>query len=98
VRASAENALGELGQKRSDWTEEKLLQMLMDPKSRWRETAEHVLAHRKKLPPETREKLRILRHDKRPWVRVAAWEALVHINEQELLQGERESALARIRE
>ncbi len=79
VRQSAAEALGKLGQQRRDWTDERLLKMLQDNLSGWRQTAGLVLANRTNLTPATYDQVMTLRLDSRPWVRLAAWDALLEI-------------------
>jgi hypothetical protein len=66
-----------------------LLQLLQDNLSGWRQTAGSVLAYREKLDDQIIQKIRALRDDNRPWVRMAAWDALVRIQE---VRDEREKA------
>ena len=81
VRCHAAEALGKLGQKRSDWTDEKMLELLQDNDSGQRELAGIVLAYREKLSSAVIEQIRKLRKDHRPWVRMAALYALARIEE-----------------
>jgi hypothetical protein len=79
VLRSAAEAIGKLGQKRSDWTDERMIDLLQDNLSSWRQTAGLVLSGRQTLSPTTYEKIMALRNDSRPWVRIAAWDALLQI-------------------
>lgn len=81
VRQSAAEALGKLGQKRPDWTDKRLLEMLQDNLSGWRKTAGMVLANRTNLTQATYDQVMALRLDSRPWVRLAAWDALLAIEQ-----------------
>lgn len=80
VRGRAGRALGRLGQEQVGWTDQHLVEMLQDDISGWRRTAGFVLAHRERLDPETLEKVQRLLDDKRPWVALAAWDALIEID------------------
>jgi HEAT repeat protein len=79
VRARAAEAIAKLGQKRSDWTDDRLLELSQDNLSDWRQTAGLVLANREILAFRTYDKVMALRNDPRPWVRFAAWDALLEI-------------------
>ncbi len=80
VREAAVAALGQLGQKRDDWTDARMIADLADFDSGVRERAGIVLAYRDdKLKPETRQTVEALRKDSRPWVRQASLHALYHI-------------------
>lgn len=80
IQRSASDALGKLGQQRSDWTDERLIEILQhDVLNSHRRTAGLVLAHRPNLKTQSLEKIRSLRHDQRPWVRMAAWDTLLEI-------------------
>jgi HEAT repeat protein len=81
VRRSAAEALGKLGQNRASWTDERLLEMLQDNLSGWRQTAGLVLANRTNLTQATYDQVMALRLDSRPWVRLAAWDALLEIQQ-----------------
>jgi HEAT repeat protein len=81
VRWAAEEALGWLGQARADWDDPWALAMLQHNLSVWRRTAGLVLAYREALDAKTHERVRALRQDRRPWVRLAAWDALFEIDE-----------------
>ncbi len=81
VRRNAAVSLGTLAQERSDWTDEKMLELLQDNDSGQRELAGIVLAYREKLAPAVVEQIRKLRKDDRPWVRMAALYALARIEE-----------------
>ncbi len=73
--------MGKLGQKRADWTDERLLKMLQDNLSGWRKTAGLVLANRTNLTLASYDQVMALRLDSRPWVRLAAWNALLEIQQ-----------------
>ena len=79
VRVSAAVTIGKLGQKQTDWTDDRLLELLQDNLSGYRKTAAMVLATRQILRPATYEKIMALRNDSRFWVRIAAWDALLQI-------------------
>lgn len=79
TRQRAAEVLGELGQNSTDWTDEHLVELLQDNLSGWRQMAGLVLADRQTLNPHTYEKVMALRNDPRPWVRMAAWDALLQI-------------------
>ena len=57
VRARAAEAIATLGQKRSDWTDDRLLELLQDNLSDWRQTAGLVLANREILAFRTYDKV-----------------------------------------
>lgn len=83
LRQSAANAIGVLGQKRDDWTDERMISDFADFDSGVRERSGIVLAYRDdKLQPETRQKVETLRKDSRPWVRQASLHALYHIEKR----------------
>ena len=81
VRKPRSRGIGKLGQRASDWTDEKMLELLQDNDSGQRELAGIVLAYREKLTPAVVEQIRKLRKDDRPWVRMAALHALARIEE-----------------
>ncbi len=81
VRRKAAEALGQWGQKRTDRTDEKMLELLQDNDSGKRELGGIVLAYREELSPEIVEQVRKLRKEPRPWVRMAALYALARIEE-----------------
>ena len=86
VRQSAAAALGKLGQrKRNDgtfeWGDDWALAKLQDNLSGWRKTAGMVLANRPNLTQATYDQVMALRNDSRPWVRLAAWDALLEIQQ-----------------
>ena len=81
VRA-ATLALGRLGQRRSDWTNELLVTRLADHDTAWRTTAAVVIANREPLDPELEAAVSALREDERPWARLAAWDTHFRIQER----------------
>ncbi len=88
VRANFVNSIGLLGQKRSDWTDERMLADLADNDSLVRERAGIVLAYRhqqvgdNRPDPQVVERIKLLRKDHRPWVKQAALHALYHIEKR----------------
>jgi hypothetical protein len=70
----ASSALGTLGQRRADWTDDYLLGLLAHHESAWRTTAAAVIAAREPLDGKLLERVVALRKDARPWVRLAAWD------------------------
>ncbi|HQX51025.1 MAG TPA: hypothetical protein PLR25_14020 [Planctomycetaceae bacterium] len=80
VRNKARKVLGELGQKRNDWTDENLLHDLEDSDSSVRTRAGLVLAYRfhdgETLSAASRDQIEALRSDSRAWVRRAAIQAV----------------------
>jgi HEAT repeat protein len=82
VRQAAAEALGRLGQKRADWRDDRrLLLMLQSNLSERRQTAGLVLAYRENLDSQTINALQKLRSCKMPFVRMAAWDTLLMIEE-----------------
>ena len=80
---SAGKALGRLGQRREDWTDERMIENLADFDSSVRTRAGIVLAYRdEKIRTETIGKVRALQKDSRPWVRQAARHAFYHIEKR----------------
>lgn len=75
-------ALGKLGQRRSDWTDARLLTMLADHDTAWRTTAAVVIASREPLDPSLEAAVAALREEERPWVRLGAWDTLLRIQER----------------
>jgi HEAT repeat protein len=80
VRSIATGAIGVIGQKASQFTDERLFGELTSYDSTVRDRAGILLAHRpKKDIPEIRKQLYKLNSDARPWVRQAATRAIFQI-------------------
>lgn len=80
VRNAAADSLGKLGQRVSKWTDQRMLEDLVDRDSGIRERAGLVLAYRDfNIKSDTVDAVREFRRDLRPWVRQAAIYALFQI-------------------
>lgn len=78
VRSKASDALGELLHSKSEIY---LLNLLEHPLSGYRKAGAHALVRKKSISEKTLDKIKRLKdNDKRPWGRMAAWEAyeLIH--------------------
>jgi hypothetical protein len=92
----ASSALGTLGQRRADWTDDYLLGLLAHHESAWRTTAAAVIAAREPRDGKLLERVVALRKDARPWVRLAAWDtqSRIEARNQRAAAAAREAAAA----
>ena len=79
MRSNAAKALGTLYQSHSD-TE--LLQLLTHRQSGYRIAAANALAQRQHITQEVKNQIAKYKVDDRPWVRLAAWDAALLIEEK----------------
>jgi HEAT repeat protein len=81
VRLNAAEAMGKIYQAKSA---EELLELLKHPSSSYRIAGACALARKKSISAQTMNRIIELKdNDKRPWVRLGAWEAFIRVQESQ---------------